>query len=381
VKLADFDQSGTPKHVQMIARAAEFALWRFRALGFDPPALGKDGTPGSVLKIVLAHTRGYRGMTSPDWDFIEISNQIKDEQALLTVGHEIFHRIQYAYNATRRELRVCEENEIDLWTLVLEGSARFAEDLLVDALNRYEYDGERWFTERRRPLFRTASYDGALSGAVYEASLFWKYVAEQHGPPMTEPNPEVRPREPWPPRGWSPEPEVRNEAKTQRTLLEATRDTPPVPTLSEGVTRKPITIKTLREARRRMGGLGRFDQPAGVGSGQTALASQARGGGGLVRWVSSALDIEPAALPRDAPLSGETTWGNFVIALILNGQSSADRRFRFLETPGFRGTASGRLEVPANQTVAYEILPEIGPGAVPTSGGGGGRPSGLQSEP
>jgi hypothetical protein len=75
----------------------------------------------------------------------------------------------------------------------------------------------------------------------------------------------------------------------------------------------------------------------------------------------------------DAALCAETTWGNFVVALALNGFSESDLRFRFQETPAFRTVAGAPLEVAPNRTVPYAMLPEIGPGAVPTSGGGGGR--------
>lgn len=371
VKLADFEQSEHPRHVQMIARAAEFALWRFRELGFKAPALGANGATTGTLKIYLVQTRDYRGMTSPDWDFIELSNQIREETALLTVGHEIFHRIQYAYNPTRREQRTCGPGEIDLWTLVLEGGGRYSEDLLVDGTNRYEYDGERWFTARRRPLFRSASFDGALDGAVYEAALFWKYVGEQHAGPWTGANQASSPTSP--PRGWMPEPEVRREAETQRKLLEAITKPPPDYKGEIVPGRIPITVGSLREARKAMYGIGTFDQPVAVGDAQASSATQQRS-------FPNPFRLSPPPVPGNAALSGETTWGNFIVALALNGQSEGDLRFRFQETPAFRGVAGGRMEVPANATVAYEALPEIGPGAVPTAGGGGGR-SGRNDDP
>ncbi|WP_291297037.1 hypothetical protein [Elioraea sp.] len=384
VKLADFDAgaSNVPAHVQMIARAAEFALWRFRELGFRRPALGPHGEQGNTLKINLVRTRDYRGMTSPDWDFIEISNQIREETALLTVGHEIFHRIQYAYNPTRREMRVCELDEPDLWTLVFEGGARFSEDLLVDGTNRYEYDGERWFTERRRPLFRTADFDGALAGAVYEASLFWKYVAEQHAAPSRERNSESqRPGAPsLEPRGWRPAPENMREAETQIRLLEAIELC-----RKEGLAaeeqRERITVDNLRTARATMFGIGTFDKPVLVGKEQAPSDGVApRRLVDLTTTALRALGMGRISSPGDAPLCGETTWGNFVVALALNGFSESDLRFRFLETPAFRTVAGSPLQVAANRTVPYEMLPEIGPGSVPSSGGGGGR-GGRSDEP
>jgi hypothetical protein len=330
-----------PFHVQFIARCAEFALWRFGALGFRPPALGRSGTPGdNTLRIVLSDTQGFRGLTSPTWDHIEVSNKLVGVQALMTVGHEIFHRVQYAYNRSEHAQRVPDDAGFDLSLLVFEGGARFAEDLLVDGQNRYSFDAARWFTARRRPLARSTGDDGGLSGASYEAALFWKYVAEQHGEAL---EPEIRYTSP-PGLGrviasWQPSPQVMAEAKNHRIILEHIE---PAGTNGGG-----LSIASLRAARARMQGVGTLDRSVPVdveGTGQVGV-------GGL--------------------LIPDSTWTNFVCGIALNGQSGDDTRFEFREQPAFRGAGARVAEISGGRTVAYDALPLDEPGNAEMSIDGG----------
>ena len=59
----------------------------------------------------------------------------------------------------------------------------------------------------------------------------------------------------------------------------------------------------------------------------------------------------------DALVCGETTWGNFLVALVLNGKAGADSRFRFADAPRFRGPGEGRQAIPATRTHRFGDLP------------------------
>ncbi|WP_144184988.1 hypothetical protein [Elioraea rosea] len=350
IRLAPYDRPAAPSpaapsYVQYIARCAEYALWRFRALGFDKPALGRDGAAGDRLHIFLAETRGFRGVTSPEWDHIEISNRLIDLGALTTVGHEVFHRVQYAANATPRAARRgSDEEQLELWTLVYEGGARFAEDFLTDSYNRYGFDAERWFTARRRPLARSRGDDGGLSGASYEAALFWKYVSEQHGNPL-EPPLELS-RAPWwqtadgetgrRMRYWLPGPAAMREADNHRHVLAALK------TLAKSQNEpKPLTMDVLRQAREKMRGLGTLDSAVPLDK----------------------PDAGAPAAQNGTTVLEETTWTNFLCGIALNGQSGEDSRFQFREQPAFRGAAALRVEVSGGRTLHYAALPSSEPGS------------------
>lgn len=327
-----------PEHVQFVARAAEYALWRFRALGFRRPALDPHGGSGSTLRILLTDTRGFRGMTSPDWDYIELSNRLIGISMMMTLGHEIFHRVQYAYNSTAHASRLpTTDDQLHLWTLVFEGGARFAEDLLFDEMNRYSFDAERWFTSRQRPLVRSRGDDGGLSGASYEAALFWKYVSEQHGAALViEPDLAGTPwwkapanaSETGVMKAWLPAAQHYSEAGTQRVLLEAIQ-----PSGSQAT----LTFDTLRKAREGMQGIGTLDR--------------------MIR-----LDTPGAREGDGACVLQETTWGNFLCGVALNGQATDDTRFGFLEQPGFRGAAAFRVEVSGGRTIQYGTIPSTSAG-------------------
>lgn len=342
------DSLEVPFHVQFIARCAEFALWRLLALGFRRPALGPNGGKGDDrLRIVLRDTQGFRGLTSPEWDHVEVSNTLVGVQALMTVGHEIFHRVQYAYNATERAKRTSDDRGVDFWLLVFEGGARFAEDLLVDGQNRYSFDAARWFTIRRRPLARSTGEDGGLSGASYEAALFWKYVAEQHGDAL-ETSLETRRSAGGAGRArgatpeylarvlgnWQPDPHVVVEARNHRRILDA------IATDRGG----DVDIRSLRNARSAMLGVGLLDHAVPVDT----------GGSG-----------EPGLLVPDS------TWTNFVTGIALNGQSGEDSRFEFREQPEFRGAGGQFAEISGGRTVGYGDLPLDEPGSAELNIAGG----------
>ncbi|MFL1464153.1 hypothetical protein ACI6QG_18220 [Roseococcus sp. DSY-14] len=100
---------------------------------------------------------------------------------------------------------------------------------------------------------------------------------------------------------------------TQRALLEATR--------APG----PVTLEVLRAARARMAGPGDFDRFLAVGG-------------------------DPAL-----PAGQETCWGDFLVALALNGTAGGDGRFRLDGAEGWRGI-TGRRARPAREA-EWDALP------------------------
>ncbi len=86
--------------------------------------------------------------------------------------HELFHMVQYEYGGS------------GTWRgSVFEGGAVFAEDSAADLMNRY--------TDETRSNFNgtgvLADPNKSLDTAAYKASLFWRYIAEQHSGDLAEP--------------------------------------------------------------------------------------------------------------------------------------------------------------------------------------------------
>jgi hypothetical protein len=168
--LGQLDQhAGAPAQVQRTALIAEHALNLFAALGFSPP-LEDDGR---LLVHLLDPAHGADGRTDPHWRHVEIAWRLEDDDALLTIAHEIFHRIQYRYNATTARDR-------GLYGMMREGGARLAEDWVVDAANRYlRQGGDSMFAKPGGSLVEPG--DPTKEAHRYTAGLFWRYVCEQHG--------------------------------------------------------------------------------------------------------------------------------------------------------------------------------------------------------
>ena len=158
-----------PAHVRSVAALAERALAVLRApqLGLRPPAgLDADGRP----TIRLLDMEGRRGETDPRWDHVALNRDLTGDDALVTLGHEMFHRVQYAYNPTT-------DADIGLYSAFREGGARLSEECVLGSDRRYVQDG--YLDMPARPLVPSA--DGAIEPHSYSAGLFWKYLCEQHG--------------------------------------------------------------------------------------------------------------------------------------------------------------------------------------------------------
>lgn len=294
-------QQRHPAHVVAAGTAALRALNSYREAGFRRPRIDAGG----VLWVELRNLP-YRGDTRPELDHIKVERTLRGAAQATTIAHEIFHRVQYAYVATIGVADRYVEDEGPAFTgMVLEGGARMGELIVGAEAPRFEQDGREWFLPEGLSLGRSRrGRRRAFDGSTYEAGLFWKYLAEQHGTRAI---------------GGPPRP-GRREAETQRLLLEAcempaSRDFP------------LLTLDHLRRARSAMTGVGDFD-----------------------RFLYLNGD-------RTVPACAETSWGNFLLALAMNGTAGDDSRFRFEDAAQWRGPAAGRAQVPPSRQVNFAELP------------------------
>lgn len=177
VKLADgtiigttIAGNGTPDFVEMLGIWLEYYLVQYAAFGFPAPALpltvfvknaGSATGPGSMT-ITISN---YLGSTSG------LAGGYNDSGAGLGVspGHELFHRIQYTYNP----------GGAAFLKYYKEGSARWAEDIVNETYNRYNVEIAAYFANTTESLFSDPHR--------YHTVTFWKYMTEQHGAVLTEP--------------------------------------------------------------------------------------------------------------------------------------------------------------------------------------------------
>jgi hypothetical protein len=294
-----------PAHVVEAGAAALRALRIFRAAGFDPPKLAAGGILWVELRDLVV-----RGQTTPEDDFIAVERTLRGPSQASTIAHEIFHRVQYAYVETKGAADAANnEDEPGFTGAIIEGGARMAELMMGADAPGYEQDAHEWFLPQAISLSRSRrGRRRAVLGASYQAALFWKYIAEQHGPrdPAAAARPGLR------------------EAETQRRLLEACR----MPVSEQFPV---LTITHLRRARSNMRGVGDFDRFLYL-NGERAI-----------------------------PACAETSWGNFLLALALNGSAGEDSRFRFEDAQRWRGLVAGRATIPPLRQAHFDTLPSENP--------------------
>ncbi len=280
---------GCPRHVQMVAAAIDHAAKKFDRLGFLPPLM-----QGGRLDVKLVHCDGVRGGTHFNGNIIEIERSLTGAQAALTAAHELFHRIQFAY------LQGIAVSPL-FRPMLMEGGARFAEDVVFDLADRYAEDRRVWFTAQNVSLMTWPSPATSRPKSLsYETSLFWKFLAEQGGAP----------------RG--ADGSAGDGAETQRIVLDAMRSAPSL---------RDDLPSLMARSWSRMDGIGHFDR----------IWRSPRAGGSIV--------------------CDDTVWGNFAVALVLNGVGTPDSRFSFGETRFWVRERHERMAIPSSQTVAFAALP------------------------
>jgi hypothetical protein len=112
---------------------------------------------------------GYFGQTRAEWSHVEVAPDNDDSQNTGTVPHEMFHQVQFRYNASFTSGTGIERP-------LLEGGARLAEDCINDTPNRYVSSGRLLFDAPTSSMWNAP----ATSTTIYAWGLFWKYLAEQH---------------------------------------------------------------------------------------------------------------------------------------------------------------------------------------------------------
>jgi hypothetical protein len=168
--LGTIDDAAHPEHVQAIALMGAHALAVFARLGFRTP-------PRLVIRLCSfggESGSGFRGGTEVWLDHLWVSTALAGADALLTVAHEAFHRVQYLYNATTARTS-------PLYAALREGGARLAEDWVLDSGDRYLKDGIELLDDPGRPLLHHLAPGGEIAPHSYAAALFWRWMCEQHG--------------------------------------------------------------------------------------------------------------------------------------------------------------------------------------------------------
>ncbi|MBW6399037.1 hypothetical protein KPL78_14320 [Roseomonas sp. HJA6] len=159
-----------PAHVQAVALMAAYSAEIYRKLGFKVPATA------TIRLCTHGGEAGanYRGGTEVWLDHLWVSTRLDGPDALLTVAHELFHRVQYLYNPTTAKTS-------PLYAALREGGARLAEDWVLNSGDRYLKDGAELLGDPGRPLLFHHAPGGEIAPHSYAAALFWRWMCEQHG--------------------------------------------------------------------------------------------------------------------------------------------------------------------------------------------------------
>jgi hypothetical protein len=301
------------------------ALWSlnkltsFEGVHFYPPK-----TKNGVLTIRLRRM-DVRGSTDPDVDHIDIERSLVGDHLRDTVLHEIFHRIQYSYNAqaasahfnddlsrlaNRQMTATAFQDAFYVYGFLREGGARLAEMMCGAPSEKSIADSSGWLVEGRTRLFgyRVPGEAGfPFAASSYDAALFWSYLAEQHGGHTSTGRDQDGIR----------------EARVQERMLSATGS-------NQGGSRL-IGVADIRRARLSMAGPGDFDR-------------------------FSKVEVVPG---MSATICDETTWGNFLVASVLAGSAEDDPRYRFERAAAGVPSRPWRDRVPASNRTAYDALPQI----------------------
>ncbi len=278
--LADLDPANTeiaPIYIQKVGLLAEHALSRY----ISPPFSYLDPR-GGLTRLefrILGLPAGVAGYAVSSDYHMELNTANSDAQNLGTVPHELFHLVQYRYNAGGGPANGIRGS-------MLEGGARLLEESINETPNRYvesAVDGDLSTAPvPRKGIFNfpeetLIDIGGSQSLLRYAAGLLWKYMAEQHSN-LT---------------GAADEPAI--GVDSYRKILER------MTTASDN-----FTITAVRNGRAQLPWYGSFDQFSYYDAGATELGSH------------------------------ETTWGNFLLAnyfhlLWTPASPGFDERFDYME--------------------------------------------------
>jgi hypothetical protein len=256
--LADLDPANTevaPIYIQKVGLLAEYALSHYINTPFS--YLDPRGGLTRLEFRILGLTAGVAGYAVSSDYHMELNTSNSDNQNLGTVPHELFHLVQYRYNAGGGPANGIRGS-------MLEGGARLLEESINETPNRYvesAVDGDLSMSSvPRKGIFNypeetLIDIGGSQSLLRYAAGLLWKYMAEQHST-LT---------------GAADEPAI--GVDSYRKILER------MTTVADN-----FTITAVRNGRGQLPWYGSFDQFSYYDAGATELGSH------------------------------ETTWGNFLLA-------------------------------------------------------------------
>jgi hypothetical protein len=291
--LADLHPANTevaPTYIQKVGLLAEYALSHYIAAPFS--YLDPRGGATRLEFRILGLTPGVAGYAVPSDFHMELNTSNSDSQNLGTVPHELFHLVQFRYNAGAGPANGIRGS-------MMEGGARLLEESINETPNRYvesAVDGDLSGASVPRkglltfPEETLIDVGGSQSLLRYAAGLLWKYVAEQHSTHT----------------GAADEPAIGVDA--YRKIIER------MTTALDN-----FTIAAVRNGRAQLSWYGTFDQFGYYDAAATELGSH------------------------------ETTWGNFLIANYFHGlwtpaTAGFDRRFDYQEDEDPAGNAGAQLD-------------------------------------
>lgn len=167
---------GVPDFVKMLGIWLEHYLGRFVAYGFNDPT---DDGMGGVNKLDVIVRAG--GSATGPGQPIGIESALGSGAGLaggynspggglgVTPGHELFHQVQYTYNPAI----------LNFLKIYKEGTARWAEDAVNDSYNRYNIETPEYLNDTTASLISVP--------LRYETVILWKYLSEQKGATLAEP--------------------------------------------------------------------------------------------------------------------------------------------------------------------------------------------------
>ena len=159
---------------ERVGQVADYAIERFADL-LRPE---DRWTPANPLEIYVEPESNY-GATDPEVTYIVIDPRVVGPASSLVprsldwgvIPHEVFHRVQYRYQASP---------EGPARGALVEGGAVWAEDLIHPNYNHYAAAGQFFLDGVNATPSLVAPAPGAEGDtATYSAGLFWKYVEER----------------------------------------------------------------------------------------------------------------------------------------------------------------------------------------------------------
>ena len=153
---------------------------RYVALGFSAPLSNFGGETKMRVQIVAGGCNGVA------WEnYIQVRQgciNTSDEEMQHTQGHELFHRVQFNYDA----------DWYPDWAIIswfYEGTARMMEDEVFTNIDHWPQamSAAFSFNEEVNNYLVSASNDLTSHPMRYKSALWWKYFAEQFGTVLTEP--------------------------------------------------------------------------------------------------------------------------------------------------------------------------------------------------